>query len=88
MDNYNPDEKPLGIFSEIPFQNKQMNKYRTIMVQIMIWVWIISILSLAGEILSATRDHETVVIKITAMLLTIIFAPILAMIQSLALILR
>ena len=26
MDNYNPDEKPLGIFSEIPFQNKQMNK--------------------------------------------------------------
>lgn len=25
MDNYNPDEKPLGIFLEIPFQNKQMN---------------------------------------------------------------
>lgn len=58
------------------------------MVQIMIWVWIISILSLAGEILSVTRDHESVIIKVVAMLLTIIFAPILATIQSLALILR
>ena len=58
------------------------------MIQIMIWVWIISILSLAGEILSAMRDHESAIIKVVAMVLTVVFAPALAVFQSLLLILR
>jgi hypothetical protein len=34
------------------------------------------------------RDHESVIIKVVAMVLTVVFAPALAVFQSLLLILR
>jgi hypothetical protein len=84
------DEAPLGIFLEIPFQNKQMNKLtnKVMTTQIIVWIWVVSILSLMGEILSSIRDHESVIIKVVAMVLTVVFAPALAVFQSLLLILR
>jgi hypothetical protein len=56
--------------------------------QIIVWIWVVSILSLMGEILSSVRDHESVIIKVVAMVLTVVFAPALAVFQSLLLILR